>query len=106
MKDTTPGVRCGPCQTAPPAFDATIMACDYVAPADHLVQNLKFHAQLAMAPLFAQLLLHALHSHDALAADFITGVLLSRARMAARGFNQAIEIARPLAKHLNLPLLA
>jgi ComF family protein len=105
LKDTTPGVRCGPCQTTPPAFDATIVACDYVAPADHLVQNLKFHAQLAMAPLFAQLLLRALPSRDALAADFITGVPLSRNRLSARGFNQAIEIARPLAKQLNLPLL-
>lgn len=94
---------CGACLSAPPAFDATIVACDYEAPVDHLVQDLKFHARLAFAPLFARLLARAaqqLSVEDAL----LTIVPLSASRLAQRGFNQANEIAKPLARELKIPL--
>src|SRR5690606_14904894 len=34
--------RCGACLADPPAFDATVAACDYAAPVDGLVLQLKF----------------------------------------------------------------
>ena len=51
---------CGTCLRTPRAFDATIVASDYSAPIDHLVLALKFGNQLALAPLFAQLIADAL----------------------------------------------
>jgi ComF family protein len=95
---------CGRCLRRPPAFDKTIAAALYEAPFDQLVRGLKYGATLAYAPLFARLL-HGRATHAVLAdIDVVLPVPLSRARMATRGFNQAIEIARPFAEKLGRPL--
>ncbi|WP_313703833.1 ComF family protein [Massilia sp.] len=99
------GQRCAGCLADPPAFDATVAAADYAAPLDTLVLRLKFGAQLPLAPWFAKQL------HDAVLADpgrplpeLLCPVPLGPRRLAERGFNQALEIARPLAASLGLPL--
>ncbi len=94
---------CGACMTEPPAFDATVVACEYEPPVDHLVQDLKFHARLALAPLFARLLARNVPQHS-VDDGLMTIVPLSASRLAQRGFNQANEIARPLARELKIPL--
>ncbi|ABR89423.1 Comf family protein [Janthinobacterium sp. Marseille] len=97
---------CGNCLRTPRAFDATIVAGDYSAPIDHLVLALKFGNQLALAPLFAQLIVDALLRERAFAMPTImAAVPLGEKRLAERGFNQALEIARPLSKAIAIPLL-
>ncbi|MEO6354426.1 MAG: ComF family protein [Oxalobacteraceae bacterium] len=97
---------CGACQKNPPAFDATVVAVDYAAPLDHLVLALKFGSRLALAPLFSDMLRDALlqQRHCAL-PTLLTAVPLSRQRLAERGFNQALEIAKPLSRALGIALL-
>lgn len=95
--------RCGACLTAPRAFDATIVVADYAAPLDHLVLALKFGSRLALAPLFARLLHQAIQQSDMPMPDLLTAVPLGDKRLAERGFNQALEIARPLARMLAVP---
>ena len=103
---------CGICLKHPPAYDATIVAADYQAPIDQLVLGLKFGAKLAFAPLFARLLRDALlAAHDAkdVETSFPTCLIpvpLSLERLQQRGFNQSLEIAKPLARHLGLPVRA
>ena len=97
---------CGACLNDPPAFDATIVAANYAAPIDQLVLSLKFGNQLALAPFFATLLQNAwTHSQTDVTPALLTVVPLSSQRLIQRGFNQAHEIARPLAHALRLPLL-
>jgi ComF family protein len=101
--------RCGACLAHPPSFDATIVACEYAAPADQLVLSLKFGAQLALAPLLARLLRDSvLRSDREMQAHglpgLITAVPLGAGRLASRGFNQALEIARPLSRALGIQL--
>lgn len=99
--------RCGRCLARPPAFDATIVAADYAAPVDQLVLQLKFGGRLALAPLFAQLLRDALLAQPAFALPaLLCPVPLGPRRLAERGFNQALEIARPLARALGVELHA
>lgn len=93
---------CGECLRAPPSFDATLTATDYLPPVDRLVTALKFGARLELAPLFAQLLLPAAASGTQ--PDLMTVVPLGRQRLVERGFNQALEIARPLARAMHIPL--
>lgn len=96
---------CGSCLSDPPAFDATIAATHYLAPVDHLVLALKFGGHLALAPLFANLLRDALKRTPMDAPPtLLTIVPLGSQRLIERGFNQAQEIARPLAKRLGIPL--
>ena len=84
-----------------PAFDATIVAAKYAAPIDQLVLALKFGNRLALAPLFARMLRDALlyaHPQEIALPTLLTAVPLGPRRLAERGFNQALEIAKPLSR--------
>lgn len=97
---------CGDCLRHPPAFDATIVASDYAPPVDQLVLALKFGGRLALAPLCARLI-HAASQAAAGASELpacLTAVPLGPQRLAERGFNQALEIAKPLARTLGIPV--
>jgi len=93
--------HCGECLKNPPAFDSTIVACDYVAPFDQLVLALKFGHRLAVASAIADLLAKAVVKE---LPDLLIAVPLSHQRLAQRGFNQALEIAKPLAHQLDRPI--
>ncbi|MES2024587.1 MAG: ComF family protein [Pseudomonadota bacterium] len=102
---TTAPQQCGECLRNPRAFDATIVASDYTAPIDHLVLALKFGNRLALAPLFARLMLDAILRERAFAMPtLLTAVPLGEKRLAERGFNQALEIAKPLSHAIAIPL--
>ncbi len=96
---------CGACQLMRPAFDATVSAADYAAPLDQLVMQLKFGGTLALAPWCAQALGAAVRARPALELpELLCPVPLGPQRLAERGFNQALEIARPLAAALDVGL--
>jgi ComF family protein len=94
--------RCEACIDAPPAFDATLTLADYRAPLDLLARGLKFRARLGLGEEFARRL--ALAAQDGIDAHGIPGIVvpvpLSRERLIERGYNQAWQIARPLARRL------
>ena len=92
---------CGTCLDLPPAFDATHAAFIYAFPVDILIQSLKYQRRLASATYLSQTLISL--TSDA-RPDLIVPVPLAPPRLALRGFNQALELAKPLAKYLNVPL--
>ncbi len=92
------GATCGRCLARSPQFDATVAALGYRFPADVLVHALKFQGELALAPLLGGLLAQAVAVAAPLRIDVISPVPLSAARLAERGYNQAMEIARVLAR--------
>ncbi|MDD5248829.1 MAG: ComF family protein [Rhodocyclaceae bacterium] len=94
------GERCGACLKAAPDFDATVAVWRYAFPLDKLVQALKFEHRLALAGFFAS----ALCAGPQPAGDLLMPVPLAPARLKERGFNQAVEIARPLARKLGIAL--
>ncbi|WP_342118838.1 ComF family protein [Pseudoduganella sp. OTU4001] len=95
-------VPCGRCQSDRPAFDATIVAAEYALPVDRLILQLKFAGQLALARLFASLLADAVQRHDSPRPAVLCPVPLGLQRLSERGFNQSLEIARPLGKQLGI----
>ena len=100
-----PGQACGICIAEAPAFDATLAAVDYVAPLDGLVLGLKFGARLPLAPWFAQRLRDALLAQPGWPLpDLLCPVPLGPRRLRERGFNQALEIARPLGRMTGVAL--
>ena len=100
------GRPCGACLAEAPSFDATVAACDYVAPLDGLVLGLKFGARLALAPWMAQQL-HAAAVRDGGALPaLLCPVPLSPRRLRERGYNQALEVARPLGAALGIAVAA
>lgn len=105
LADIDAVLLCGRCLRQRPAYDATVTAFDYAAPVDQLLLQLKFGARLALAPLLAQLLYVAIRQQpDWERPQLLCPVPLGPARLAERGYNQALEVARPLARLLQLPL--
>ena len=95
---------CGACQRRPPSFQQTFAALEYVFPVDSMIHAFKYSGNLALAPLLAGHLVDALHAHRR--PDVVVPVPLSRMRLRERGFNQSLEIARLVARRLELPWAA
>jgi ComF family protein len=92
---------CGACLKKMPHFDATQAVFCYEFPIDSLIQSLKYGHRLACADFLGKAMAQIA---TPLRPDLIVPVPLSAERLAQRGFNQALEIARPLARALNVPL--
>jgi ComF family protein len=97
---------CRTCQQSPPPVDQTLAPFQYAPPSDSLMQGLKFHHRLAHAKLFSQLMTPILKQYyqgQALPGVIIP-VPLHPKRLRQRGFNQSIEIAKPLARAFHIPM--
>lgn len=92
------GAVCGRCLAREPHYDATVAALAYRFPADVLVHALKFQGELALAPLLGGLLASAVAAAQTGRVDAVVPVPLSPRRLAERGGNQAMELARPAAR--------
>lgn len=97
----TGGDLCGRCLRRPPAFDGTAAVFSYDYPVDRLIHRLKYGADFGVADALAR---HVGGTVARPAADLIVPVPLHPARLAERGFNQAVEIARPLARRWGMAL--
>lgn len=97
------GLVCGACQRHPPAFDRTIAGYRYEFPIGEMVQGLKYGHRLQVAGFFATALAAKFASRGDL-PDVLLPMPLHPARLRVRGFNQAAEIARPLARLLGCRL--
>lgn len=99
----TAQTACGACLKHPPVLDACVAAVDYAYPWSNLIGRFKFQEQPGWAGFFAQLMRQTPWAEPALhAADVLLPMPLSRARLAQRGYNQALELARHLAPQKTL----
>jgi ComF family protein len=80
-------------------------AVQMIDPADELVHALKFRDRPELGLTLALLLLRRLRAAGAAEWDVVVPLPLHRARERARGYNQAAEIARPLAARLGARLV-
>ncbi len=96
--------NCGECQKHPPAYDSTRAIFRYASPVDRLIQQLKYHGRLDLSRVLGGYLAgHMLTLNDPL-PDVVVPVPLHVTRLRDRGFNQSLEIARFVAKQLQVPL--
>ena len=97
---------CNSCQVHSPAYDRAFAPFRYQHPVDFLLRRLKFNSQLSHARLLGNLFADALAERGGPGPDCIIPVPLHPRRLHERGFNQALELARPTAKRYQIPLLA
>lgn len=100
-----PAPACGQCLRAPPPFAAAHAPFRYGDPLDRLLTRFKFAADLAAGRVLGTLLVETvavLLPNDAV----VLPMPLHRRRLADRGFNQAWELARMLARGGGLPARA
>lgn len=101
-----PGRRCTQCARVPAGADQTLALADYAPPLDRLILTLKFSGELAAARPLGEFAAQRLALELNEPPDVVTAVPLASARLAHRGYNQALEIARPIARGLGTPLRA
>ena len=98
-----PVARC-PRQAAPWQVEAVVAPFLYAPPLDHHIQQLKYAGARSLGRAFGLLLAPAVR--DACRdVDVLVAVPLHPTRLRERGYNQAIEIARPLCRALDVPVL-
>jgi ComF family protein len=94
---------CGPCLQRPPPF-TTVCAFRYESPLSDLLIELKFHGRLVVARLLGGLLAERLAGLPVARPEVVVPVPLHPQRLRERGYNQALELARPVARRLGLRL--
>ncbi|TAJ70060.1 MAG: ComF family protein [Phenylobacterium sp.] len=99
-----PGARCAACLAKPRAFDAARAACLYDETSRDPILKLKHADRLDLAPMFARWLSRSARELIE-EADAIAPVPLHPLRLLRRRYNQAAEIARPLAAMTGTPYL-
>jgi len=92
---------CGRCLVNLPHYDSTQSAFVYDFPLDRLVQSFKYGHQLALAGYLGQQIAALAEGID---ADLIIPLPLHPARLRERGFNQALELARPVSRATRMPI--
>lgn len=78
-------------------------ALSYEYPVDRMITAAKFHRQLHFALALGELLARSLGGAS-VRPDLLVPVPLHRRRLAQRGYNQALEIARPVSDILGVQL--
>ena len=93
---------CATCMRQPPPFDAAVTAFVYAAPVDRAVQNLKYGADFLAARWLGEALAGTLRTRAPLLPELLIPVPLHVGRLRWRGYNQAQEIARTIARRTGL----
>lgn len=92
---------CGQCQRKAPPWDAAWAPFRYAWPLDRLETRFKFGRDLAAGRVLSTL--WERESARPSLPQLIVPVPLHKRRLRERGYNQALELARPLARALNVP---
>lgn len=96
---------CAKCLQSPSGFiNSTFAPFLYHYPVNHLIQHMKFKQCLSITNYLANLLAKHYYADPKKLPDCIIPVPLHRTRLITRGYNQSIELARPLAKKLAIKL--
>jgi len=101
--DELPRIASAPSPRSSP-FEAEVAPLAYEFPVDAAIKALKFRRRLEYVPAFAEILCRAVTDLPA-DIDAVLAVPLHWRRKWFRGFNQALEIARPVADRLGVPVL-
>jgi len=104
--DERASLQCGECLKKPPPYDNTLALFQYQPPVDNLILALKFSNKLEHAQLLGCLMAEVIMQHYTTQQrpELIIPIPLHNKRLRERGYNQALELARPLAKKMQIPL--
>ena len=99
---------CGRCRKKPPAQDALWAAFDYRFPLDAVLKAYKYQQRMpqgrVLRDLFLDAVVQAVAENRLTAPDLLAPVPLHPSKLRCRGFNQSLELARPVARTLDTAL--
>ncbi|MFV0347088.1 MAG: ComF family protein [Halodesulfovibrio sp.] len=102
-----PPAPCADCLKTPPPWDSLTFVAVYQKDLRHGMLRFKFHGALEQGAVLGELLAaRCLENRAAIGTpDAIVPVPLHRGRLHERGYNQTLELARPVATALGVPLM-
>ena len=104
---SAPSSVCGACLAEAPPWQHAQCAVDYGFPWNGVLADFKFHGRAEHARLLAALMQRRLGLDGAAGrVTLVMPIQLDAARLRERGYNQAWELARRLARGLGLPATA
>ncbi len=95
--------KCMDCRRKPPPFDRILAPYVYQQPVDSLITSLKYGQQLVNSRLLGVLLADYVLSRSSPLPQLLLPIPAHPKRLRERGFNQASELARQVARRLKLP---
>lgn len=98
------GSLCGRCARSRPRHEQAVAIFEYAPPIDALIQRVKFNDDLCSARLLGMLMAEGIRRRGAALPELLIPVPLHPRRFAQRGYNQATELTRPIARMLRLPV--
>ncbi len=100
----TPAPLCGECLEREPPFASAWVPFRYAHPLDLLEARFKFRGDLAAGRVLAGLMIERAAVDAPPLPEAIIVVPLHTARLRERGYNQAVELAKPLARAMGIPI--
>jgi ComF family protein len=100
----SPAPLCGRCLRREPPFAGAYAPFRYAHPLDLLESRFKFGRDLAAGRVLSSLLAGQALADGVALPQCLVPVPLHVARLRERGYNQALELARPVARALGVPL--
>lgn len=97
---------CANCLTSPKPWDGIVFHGVYDDRLRDLILQFKFHSRLGLSDLLGSLLTQAYLRSRRDPPDCVVPVPLHPERLRKRGYNQGLELARPVATALGSPLLS
>ncbi|GAB7080986.1 phosphoribosyltransferase family protein [Megalodesulfovibrio paquesii] len=108
-REEDPPRRCGACLAHPPPYSSVLFHGVYDGALQDAIIQYKYHGRHAVERLLQELLLQRytleLAASGTALHDCIVPMPLHPARLRERGFNQSLELARPLARRWRIALL-
>ena len=103
---STEKIICGNCLKCPPLFSKLFAFYSYQNSIAYLITKLKFQQKLIYANLLGTLMAEhlSLQYQKQPLPEIIIPIPLHKRRLRERGFNQALEIAKPISKKLQIKI--
>lgn len=99
-----PAPLCGECLEREPPFASAWVPFRYEHPLDLLEARFKFRGDLAAGRVLAELMIERAVVDVPARPELIVAVPLHVSRLRERGYNQAFELAKPVARAAGIPL--
>jgi ComF family protein len=99
-----PAPLCGECLNSEPPFASACVPFVYAPPLDALLTRLKFGRNLAAGRVLSELWLAAVREAPPPIPKALIPVPLHDGRLRERGYNQALELAKPLVRAFGITL--
>ena len=96
---------CGKCISRQPTFDQCFCPFIYEDPIKKKIQELKFSDYPKNLAMIADLFLQELDAKKIAIPEAVISVPMHPKKLRGRGFNQSYELAKAIAKRLDIPLL-